>query len=158
MWEYLRTLNDEKGVTIFMTTHYLEEADALCDRVAIIDNGKIKISGSPSDLKTSLGGDSLLIQVTDGPDLSHFLGGVQDVSEATRLDNFTYRIKVPRVEKALPEILEGIAQRGQKILDISFSRPTLDQVFLEVTGRKLRDSEGHAPLAAPGTDGEGELK
>src|SRR5258708_21199361 len=76
MWGYLRMLNDEKGVTIFMTTHYLEEADALCDRVAIVDNGVIKVSGSPSELKTSMGGDVLLIQVTDGPDLIHFLEGV----------------------------------------------------------------------------------
>ena len=91
----------------------------------------------------------LSIQVSDGPDLTHFLEGVQGVGEVIRLDNFTYRIKVPRVEKALPEIMVGIAARGLKILDISFSRPTLDQVFLQVTGRKLRDNEGSTPLAAP---------
>ena len=149
MWEYVRTLNRERGVTIFMTTHYLEEADVLCDRVAIIDHGTIKVSGPPLQLKLTLGGDILSIRLADGPDLSHFLEGVKDVSEVGKLDNFTYRIKVPRVEQALPEILSGIAQRGMKVLDISFSRPTLDQVFLQVTGRSLRDGEGHASPAAP---------
>jgi ABC-2 type transport system ATP-binding protein len=117
--------------------------------VAIIDHGVIKVAGSPIQLKLALGGDILSIQVTDGPDLSHFLGGVKDVTEVTRLDNITYRIKVPRGEQALLEILSGISQRGMRIQDISFSRPTLDQVFLQVTGRSLRDGEGHASLVAP---------
>lgn len=141
MWEYLRKLNAEKGITLFMTTHYLEEADALCDRVAIVDGGVIKISGSPSELKTSLGGDILSVQVTEGPDLTSFFREVPDVKEVSRTANLSYRLKVPRVEKALPQILDGITERGVKISDISFTRPTLDQVFLQVTGRQLRDGE-----------------
>ena len=98
-----------------------------------------------------LGGDLLSLQVAEGPDLARFLEEVQDVSEVRKLDNFTYQVKLPRVEKALPEIVEGVAERGLKIIDISFSRPTLDQVFLQVTGRKLRDgdSEAHGSLVAP---------
>ena len=151
MWEYLRKLNSENGVTIFMTTHYLEEADALCDRVAIIDGGAIKVAGSPSELKTMLGGDLLSIQVSEGPDITRFLEEVQGVKEVRKLENSAYQVKIPHVEKALPEIVEGVSERGLKITDISFSRPTLDQVFLQVTGRKLRDgdSEAHAPLVAP---------
>jgi ABC-2 type transport system ATP-binding protein len=151
MWDYIRKLNAENGITVFMTTHYLEEADALCDRVAIIDNGVIKVSGPPDELKARLGGDILSISVTDGMDLTNFLEGVQDVKEVMKLGLSSYRIKVPRVEKALPEIVDGVVQRGLKISDVSFTRPTLDQVFLQVTGRNLRDGvEGSsAPLVAP---------
>ncbi len=114
--EYVRKLNNENGITVFMTTHYLEEADSLCDRVAIVDGGVIKVSGPPGELKMKLGGDLLSIQVTDGPDLTNFLESVQDVKEVTKLDRSTYRIKIPRVQKALPEIVDGIAERGLKIL------------------------------------------
>jgi ABC-2 type transport system ATP-binding protein len=141
MWDYVRKLNDDRGITVFMTTHYLEEADALCDRVAIVDGGLIKVLGSPNELKMKLGGDLLSIQVTDGQDLTSFLEGVQDVREVVRLSHSSYRIKIPRVEKALPQIVDGISERGLKISDISFTRPTLDQVFLEVTGRQIRDGE-----------------
>lgn len=144
MLDYVRKLNDKKGITVFMTTHYLEEADALCDRVAIVDGGVIKVSGSPAELKMRLGGDLLSIQVTDGQDLTHFFEGVEGVREVKKLDGSSYRIKVPRVEKALPEIVDGVVQRGLKISDISFMRPTLDQVFLQVTGRQIRDGEGES--------------
>ena len=151
MWDYIRRLNAENGITVFMTTHYLEEADALCDRVAIIDGGVIRVSGPPDELKARLGGDILSISVTDGMDLTNFLQGVQDVKEVMKLGPSSYRIKVPRVEKALPEIVDGVVKRGLKISDVSFTRPTLDQVFLQVTGRNLRDGDegSSASLAAP---------
>jgi ABC-2 type transport system ATP-binding protein len=151
MWEYLRKLNEEHGVTIFMTTHYLEEADMLCDRVAIIDQGVIKVSGSPAELKTMLGGELLSVQVSEGPDVTCFLAGMQGVSEVRKLNNFTYQLKIPRVEIALPQVVDGLTVLGLKITDISFTKPTLDQVFLQVTGRKLRDGESEieAPLVVP---------
>ena len=67
-----------------MTTHYLEEADSLCDRIAIIDNGAIKLSGSPSELKAKLGGTILTLQLTDGTDISSMLSGIHDVTEVTK--------------------------------------------------------------------------
>ncbi len=149
MWEYVRKLNDEHGITVFMTTHYLEEADDLCDRVAIVDSGVIKVSGSPKELKMKLGGDLLSIQVSDGPDLTHFFEGVPDVTEVLKLNRSSYRIKIPRVEKALPEIVDGVVQRGLKISDISFTRPTLDQVFLQMTGRQIRDGESEPATSIP---------
>jgi ABC-2 type transport system ATP-binding protein len=144
MWDYVRNLNSENGITVFMTTHYLEEADALCNRIAIVDGGVIKVAGSPAELKTRLGGDLLSIEVSDGVDLTKFLESVQDVREVDKTGPSSYRIKIPHVEKALPEIVDGISQRGMKISDISFSRPTLDQVFLQVTGRKIRDEESES--------------
>jgi len=138
MWEYMGKLNKENGLTIFMTTHYLEEADGICDRVAIIDHGVIKVSGSPAELKQKVGGDVLTIELSDGPDISDFLRGLPDVS-AVMLRDHAYRVKLPNTEKALPAIVDGIAKKGLEIKEISFTKPTLDQVFLEITGKSMRD-------------------
>jgi len=144
MWDYVRKLNEEHGITVFMTTHYLEEADELCDRVAIVDGGVIKVSGSPSELKMNLGGDLLTLKITDGQDLTRFFEDIHDVKEVTKLDHSSYIIKVPRIEKVLPQIVDGIVRRDLKISDISFTRPTLDQVFLQVTGKQIREGESEA--------------
>jgi len=141
IWDYIRQLNRERGLTIFMTTHYLEEADQLSDIVAIMDHGGIRVSGPPSDLKASLHGDVLTISIDGGGnDLVDFLRSIPNVTEVTRVDH-SYRLKLPKVESALPEIITGVASRGLKIIETSFSKPTLDQVFLEVTGRSMRDAE-----------------
>ena len=141
IWEYIRQLNREHGLTIFMTTHYLEEADQLSDVVAIMDHGDIRVSGSPTNLKDSLRGDVLTISVDDGgSDLVGFLRSIPNVTEVTRTDH-SYRLKLPKVESALPEIITTVASKGLRINETSFSKPTLDQVFLEVTGRSIRDAE-----------------
>ena len=139
MWTYIRDLNHEKGITVFMTTHYLEEADFLCDRIAIIDNGVIKLSGSPSELKAKLGGTILTLQLTDGTDISSMLSKIQDVTEVAKEEE-TYKIKLTRTETALPAIVEAITKKGLKISDITLAKPTLDQVFLQITGSAMRDS------------------
>ena len=142
VWDYIRQLNDS-GLSVFMTTHYLEEADGLCDRIAIIDHGVIKVSDSPAHLKEKIGGDVLLVEVSDGADLSEFLRSVPDVSDVTR-EGRAYKMKLPRTERALPIIIDGITKRGLQITEISFTKPTLDEVFLDVTGRKMREEEGEA--------------
>lgn len=140
MWDYMRALNKENGMTLFTTTHYLEEADAICDRIAIIDHGTIKIIGAPSELKAKIGGDVLEIQVTDGADLTDFFHGIPGVKDV-KLTDHTYRVKLPSAEEALPDIFEGISKKGLKVKRIAFTKPTLDQVYIEVTGRSLRDAE-----------------
>jgi ABC-2 type transport system ATP-binding protein len=142
MWTYIRDLNREKGITVFMTTHYLEEADSLCDRIAIIDGGVIKLSGSPSELKAKLGGTILTLQLTDGADVSNMLSGIQDVTEVKKEDE-TYKIKLTRTETALPAIVENITKKGLKISDITLAKPTLDQVFLQITGNTMRDGSAN---------------
>jgi len=140
MWDYIRRLNMENKMTLFVTTHYLEEADSLCHKVAIIDHGKIKVSGSPSELKQRLGGDVLEIAVNDGLDLTEYFYSLPGVKDVKKTDH-TYRFKLPSTEEALPTIFDGISRKGMKITKISFDKPSLDQVFLEVTGRSLRDEE-----------------
>ena len=140
MWEYMGRLNKEQGLTIFMTTHYLEEADGLCNRIAIIDHGVIKASGTPAQLKERVGGDVLTIRLTEGPDITDFLRSIPDVRDVAKKDQ-TYRIKLPKTEKALPAIVDGVAKKGLEISEISFTKPTLDQVFLEITGKSMRDED-----------------
>lgn len=140
VWEYIKRLN-KSGLSVFMTTHYLEEADSLCDRIAIIDHGVIKVLDSPSRLKQRIGGSVLKIEVNDSVDLSEFLRGIPRVSEVTKEDH-TYKIKLPSTEDALPTIIDGVTSRGMKITDISFAKPSLDEVFLDVTGRTMREEEG----------------
>jgi ABC-2 type transport system ATP-binding protein len=141
VWDYIIRLNKDRGLTVFMTTHYLEEADGLCKRIAIIDHGVIKVSDSPSRLKEMYGGDVLTISVDGDMDLTDFLKNVPDVSDVSR-DGHIYKMKLPRTERALPVIIEGVTNRGLKISEISFTRPKLDDVFLEVTGRTMREDEG----------------
>ena len=141
IWDYIRELNREQDLSIFMTTHYLEEADQLSDIVAIMDHGAIKVSGSPSDLKDSLHGDVLTISVENGgEDLAVFLKSIPSVTEVTRTEH-SYRLKLPKVESALPQIITSVASKGLRIVETSFSKPSLDQVFLEVTGRSMRDAD-----------------
>jgi ABC-2 type transport system ATP-binding protein len=138
MWAYIRQLNHDDGITVFMTTHYLEEADGLCDRIAIIDGGAIKLSGSPSELKSKLAATILTLQINDGADLSANLPGIQDVTEVKK-EGAIYKIKLARTENALPAIVETITKKGLKISDITLTKPTLDQVFLQITGNTMRD-------------------
>jgi ABC-2 type transport system ATP-binding protein len=140
MWEYLGKLNKEQGLTLFVTTHYLEEADGLCDRIAIIDHGVIKASGAPAELKAKVGGDVLNIELTSGPDITDFLRSIPDVNDVVKKDG-VYRIKLPRTEKALPAIVEGVTKKGLEIKEISFTKPTLDEVFLDITGKSMRDED-----------------
>jgi len=138
MWAYIRKLNREDGITVFMTTHYLEEADSLCDRIAIVDCGIIKASGSPSELKSRLSGNVLTLQLMDGADASGLIRNVQDVTEVVK-EGETYKIKLEKTERALPAIVEAVTAKGLKISDISLAKPTLDQVFLQITGNAMRD-------------------
>ena len=140
VWEYIKKLN-EGGLTVFMTTHYLEEADGLCDRIAIIDEGVIKVLDSPTRLKQKIGGNILVIEVSDDTDLTEFLSKIPEVSDVMR-EGRSYKLKLPKTEDALPTIIDGVTRRGIKISAISFTKPSLDEVFLEVTGRTMREEGG----------------
>lgn len=140
MWNYIKSLNKDRGLTVFMTTHYLDEADSLCERIAIVDHGTIKVSGSPAELKAAHGGDIVTLKLSGGVDLTEFFSGIEGVSEVAR-EGDVYRIKLPRAERALPAIVTGAVQKNLEIQEISFSKPTLDQVFLDVVGRSMRDEE-----------------
>jgi len=140
-WNYIKLLKKEYGMTIFMTTHYLEEADMLCDRIAIIDYGKIIIMGTPNDLKEGLGGDIMTLSIQDSnADISDLIKEVPRVKEVKKQEG-AYRIKVIDGEETAPTIIEAVRAGGHKVTRLSLTKPTLDEVYLEYTGRTLREEE-----------------
>ncbi len=149
VWNYIRKLKEEFHMTLFMTTHYLDEADSLCDRIAIIDHGKILKIGSPRELKESLGGDIIQVAVQDASaDLSGILRGVAHVRDVARTDS-DYRIKTELGEQTAPAVMEALRLAGAKVTRISISAPSLDQVYLEYTGRSIREEHVEAGNRPP---------
>lgn len=141
VWKYIRKLKEEYGMTLFVTTHYLEEADSLCDRIAIIDHGRIVKIGTPQELKESVGGDVIVVGVKESqPDISSEISKVSMVKDVRKTDN-DYRIKAENGEEASPLIMDLIRSKGLHVTKISLSRPTLDEAYLELTGRTLREEE-----------------
>jgi ABC-2 type transport system ATP-binding protein len=139
-WNYIRKLKKEYGMTLFMTTHYLEEADALCDRVAIIDHGKIVVVGSPEELKHGLGGDVITLAIKEDADVSELIREVDHVKDVKREDG-SYRIKAEYGEITTPSIIEALRKKGYTVTRLSLTEPTLNEVYLEYTGKSMRDAE-----------------
>jgi len=141
VWDYIKKLKVEYGMTLFMTTHYLEEADGVCDRIAIIDHGKLVKIGSPGELKAGLGGDIIELGIReDSEDLTPLIMQSKSVKGVKKVDS-TYRIKAELGEEAAPDIIDAIRSKGYHVTRISVTKPTMDQVYLEFTGRTLRDAE-----------------
>jgi ABC-2 type transport system ATP-binding protein len=139
-WNYIRLLKEEYGMTLFMTTHYLEEADSLCDRIAIIDHGKIVISGRPGDLKKNLGGDVITLTIKENDDVTEVIKSVEKVKEVRR-ENGSYRVKAELGRVTTPLIIDALRSRGYTVTKLSLTEPTLNDVYLEYTGRSMRDAE-----------------
>jgi ABC-2 type transport system ATP-binding protein len=152
LWDHIRSLRDHHDTTVFLTTHYLDEADALCDRILVIDNGRIVAEGSPSDLKAQVSGDRVeagvpVEHVTAAAEIAGRLPDAQDVSTVDSL----VRFRVPRGDVAMPELLRALDAAGIPMRSVQVHRPSLDDVFLTLTGRTLRDAE-----AEPAQDNESE--
>jgi ABC-2 type transport system ATP-binding protein len=139
-WNYIRKLKKEYGMTLFMTTHYLEEADALCDRVAIIDHGKIVVVGPPEELKHSLGGDLITLSIKEDADVSELIQKSEHVKDVKKEDG-SYRIKAEYGEMTAPFIIEALRKKGYTVTKLSLTEPTLNEVYLEYTGKSMRDAE-----------------
>jgi ABC-2 type transport system ATP-binding protein len=140
MWDEIRRLRSE-GMTIFLTTHYLDEADALCDRISIIDHGQIVAEGTPDELKHEISGDVVLVG-TGG--LSRDAAKLLDVEPWVRkletVDDASLRLYVEEGATAIPLILRAMDAAGVPLRSIELHRPSLDDVFLTKTGRSLRES------------------
>ncbi|MCI4368768.1 MAG: ATP-binding cassette domain-containing protein [Thermoplasmata archaeon] len=141
-WRYIKELRQEQQVTIFMTTHYLDEVENLCDRIAIIDHGRIIASGTNDSLKERVGGDLVELRVpADGADLTETLGSVPGVREVSREANI-YRVKCPRAEGLVSALVKACDLAGVTVEGVTVQRPSIDRVFLELTGKAYRE-EGY---------------
>ncbi len=149
LWEHIRALR-ERGTTVFLTTHYLEEADALCDRLMIMDHGQIVAEGTPRELKQQVSGDAVLISLRqDGSGAERadpVLRREPYVRELSAADG-QVRLYVDDGGAALPQLIRVLDQAGIGVRSISMSEPTLDDVFLRQTGRSLRDDRAPAEAA-----------
>jgi ABC-2 type transport system ATP-binding protein len=139
-WNYVRMLKKEYGMTLFLTTHYLEEADVLCDHVAIIDHGKIIVIGTPEELKESLGGDIITLSIKQDVDITGLIKKIPHVKEIKK-ENGSYMIKSENGEATAPLVIEVLRKEGLVVTKLSLTKPTLNDVYLQYTGRSMRDAE-----------------
>jgi ABC-2 type transport system ATP-binding protein len=147
LWEHIRRLRDEYGTTVFLTTHYLDEADALCDRILIIDHGRIVAEGTPEELKRRVSGDVVTVEVAGDADRAKtVLADHPGVREVTVSDQ-TLRLRVEHGDQVLMSLLRALDAAKVELASIQLARPTLDHVFLTLTGRSLREEESAAATA-----------
>jgi ABC-2 type transport system ATP-binding protein len=145
LWDHIRGLRADLGTTVFLTTHYLDEADALCDRVFIIDHGEIVGAGTPDELKRKVSGDVVTLAVNGAAESARSLLARQPiVQDVTVSDDGALRLHVMNGAEALPALLRVLDDASIALSSINLSRPTLDDVFLTMTGRSLRDDSPSA--------------
>ena len=142
IWEHIRQLK-ARGITVLLTTNYLDEADQLCDRIAIIDGGRVKAIGSPNELKSGLGGDIVTLTLASGDldkveSLAQAVKGQAGVKAVSTKQN-VLDIRVASPEAALPAILGAVTARGCRLEFVDYHRPRLDEVFLAHTGRRIKE-------------------
>ena len=144
IWEYIKKIHKEFGMSIFLTTHYMEEADRLCDNISIIDYGKIKVTGSPKSLKNALGNEVVVFEVNSDMKLEIMLSELKKIPLVKDIKTNGDEVTVfsSSGDQVMPKIFEISNNLGIKIETISLTRPTLDDVFISYTGRELRDENG----------------
>jgi ABC-2 type transport system ATP-binding protein len=138
VWGYIKNLNKEFNITIFITTHDMLEADELCDRIAIMSGGKIAVLGSPSALKSSIGRDVVTVEVSSqvkGLDIPLEVGMLAGIDEKT------VKVVTDKGELAIPRIVDVFERSGYPVESISLSRPTLDDVFLKYANARLESDQ-----------------
>jgi len=145
IWAYIKKMNKEESTTIFLTTHYMDEADHLCDRVGIIDRGKLLIIDSTSNLKNSIGHDVITLSCSDLTKLHDRLVKESWIQNVKQHDS-SLTLGVEKGDEKIPEIIEIAQSLKLKIKSIDVRKPTLDDVFLHFTGRMMRDEEPENPM------------
>ena len=146
IWDHLERLNEEEGITIFLTTQYMEEADRLCQQLSIIDHGKIIAGGSPTELKQAIGHDHITLSLKDPKDpllrseTKRILQGVQGVADITDSDGGIIA-DAKNANEIIADIVTALDRNNIRPISLSMSSPTLDDVFLHHTGRRIRPEE-----------------
>ncbi|EGD54759.1 daunorubicin resistance protein DrrA family ABC transporter ATP-binding protein [Gordonia neofelifaecis] len=142
LWEHIAKLRTDRGATVFLTTHYLDEADALSDRIMIIDNGTIVAADTPENLKSQVSGDLLHLEFAAAEPVSRAAAQLESLGATeVSVDGFGVRARLRGSAKVVPGLLRELEAGGNTLEEIEIKRPTLDDVFLTLTGRSLRDAE-----------------
>ena len=142
IWEYIRKIHKEFDMTLFVSTHYMEEADKLCDRVGIIDYGKIQVIDTPEIMKNAMGSDMISFSLIDGiakqDELINRIKQIEFVNQVTRKQG-EITIKSSQCSEVIPKIFQTTSEMNIEINSLSLNKPTLDDVFISYTGHNLRD-------------------
>lgn len=139
IWEYMGEMSKREGITTILTTHYIEEAEKLCDRVAVVDVGKIIAIDTPENLKKRIGGDIISLRVEEGLDkLKERLSEMEGLRNIESADG-GIELNMERGDERIPEIISISQSIGVKIGSVSMRKPTLEDVFIKLTGRKIRE-------------------
>jgi ABC-2 type transport system ATP-binding protein len=141
LWQHIRGLREERGTTVFLTTHYLDEADALCDRILVIDAGAIVASGTPDALKSQVGGDVLTVTVEEVDqvgEVARLMAALPGAEQPQVVDTRVV-VRTPLGGAALVRLVRDLDTAGIAVAGVESRRPSLDDVFLGLTGRSLRE-------------------
>ena len=148
LWEELERIGAD-GTTMLLTTHYMEEADRLCSRLAIIDGGRVVVEGRPDALKAGIGADTVVLRLQDGDgDTGRFcriLDGMVPC-EAIAVHPEGVTLSVPDAGEAIPSLLHRLEGSGVRVAGLRMSQPSLDDVFLKYTGRRIREESADQPI------------
>lgn len=137
-WDYLRSVNNE-GTTIFLTTHYMDEADELSDRIAILDNGTIIASGTPTELKNNLGEDILYLETSDNRAAEQIIRTIPGVKGLQCTDCRILLLSGTDGTHLLPSVIRILEEHAISVLSVNLKKPSMDDVFMHYTGRELRE-------------------
>lgn len=143
VWEYIKELAKQENITILMTTHYMEEAELLCDRIAIIDRGRIIALGTPKELKAMIGDETIILKVAGSEDAATKEKIRKTFPAAKEFDGKVI-IPAKSAEKEIKKVCESARKEGIDILEVSMHKPTLNDVFLNMTGREIRDEKANS--------------
>jgi ABC-2 type transport system ATP-binding protein len=155
MWDYIRSVNEE-GTTIFLTTHYMDEADNLSKRISIIDHGRIVTTGRSFDLKNTLGEDLVYMETNNDDSARNVLREMTEVRETQEKSGGIVVLLNGDGTRVLPLIMERLTVSGIRISVVNLKKPSMDDVFLHFTGRELRDEGRRKASQAMGRAGGGD--
>ena len=143
IWEYIKKIHTEFEMTIFLTTHYMEEADSLCDRIGIMDHGKIQVIDSPQNMKNDLGNEIISLLVGENNKHDAFLSELKKIEFIKKIkeDDLKLTLFTSNGTEVIPKIFQISSQLEIKITSISLTQPTLDDVFISYTGHEIRDDD-----------------
>lgn len=144
IWEYIKKIHKEFDMTIFLSTHYMEEADQLCDRIGIIDGGKIQVIDSPQNLKSAMGKEVISLTIENGDAEKAFLSELNKIELINKINQDQNKITLfaSKGTEVIPKIFQISSDLNVKINSLSLTQPTLDDVFISYTGHEIRDDDG----------------